>query len=476
MNELKTNTSRNLIFIILMISSIIGALLQTALTTALPIIMTDLNITAATAQWLTSAYSLAMGIMIPATPFLLKRFKTKNLFLTGMGMYLIGLFLSANAFTFTTLLAGRMIQAFGNGILLSMTQVVILTIFPPEKRGTAMGIYGLAIGAAPILAPTITGMVIDVFDWRVIFWFAFIMVAFDILLACFSMKNVLKNESLSFDWRSLLLSGAGYCGLVIGLGNLGTYNFFSILVAFPLFTGAVMLILFALRQLRLDEPLLELRTFKNREFRLSVIISMLLYAVMMGGSTLIPIYIQIVHGLSATVSGLILIPGSVAMAVISPFAGKIYDKFGIQKLAIAGSTFMAISCIAISSVNAETSIIYFAWMYLFRLIAISCIMMPIVTWGISTMEEKFTAHGTALLTSLRTIAGAIGAAIFVAVMTFTTRITSASETVTANASGIDAAFIGISLLAVLQLIISILFIENSRPSKKKEKAAEFKNA
>lgn len=447
-----------MIFTVLMISSIIGALLQTSLTTALPVIMSDLHITATTAQWLTSAYSLAMGIMVPVTPFLLNRFRTKNLFLTGMGMYFLGLLLCATAYVFPILLAGRIIQAFGNGILLSMTQVIILTIFPTEKRGTAMGIYGLAIGAAPVLAPTITGLVIDIMDWHIIFWFALVMVAVDIILACFSMKNVLKNEKQSFDFFSLLLSATGYSGLVIGFGNLGTYRFFSLMVALPLLIGILMLVLFIFRQLRLKEPLLELRTFKNREFRLSIILSMLLYAVMMGGSTLFPIYIQIVHGLSATMSGLIMMPGSLAMAIISPFAGRIYDKFGMRVLAIAGSSFMVISCIAISFVQPSTSILYLATMYVARLIAISCIMMPIVTWGMSTLDGKLTSHGTALLSSLRTIAGAISSAVFVAVMTFATKTSSGSSTLTANAFGIDAAFIGISVLAVLQLVISIFLI------------------
>ncbi len=392
-----TDKSRNMIFIVLIISSIIGAMLQTSLTTALPIIMQDFNISAATGQWLTRAYALAMGIMVPVTPFLLKRFLTKPLFLTGMGMYFIGLLFSSIAPSFSILLLGRVVQALGNGILLSMTQVVILTIFSPDKRGTAMGIYGLAIGAAPVLAPTITGMVIDIIDWHIIFWFALVLVAIDILLACVFMKNVLKNEKPSFDFLSLFYSALGYCGLIIGIGNLGTFPFLSFLVSLPLLVGIAMLILFSLRQLHVAEPLLELRTLKNREFRLSVIMSMLLYGVMMGGSTLFPIYIQIVHGLSATMSGLI--------------------------------------------------------------------MMPIITWGMSTTDERYTAHGTALLSSLRTIAGAVGSAVFVAIMSFATKISSNSESITANAFGINAAFFGISVLSVIQLVVAFIFVKNRQIQK-----------
>ena len=441
-----------------MISSITGAILQTALTTALPSIINDLQISAATAQWLTSDYSLAMGIMVPATAFLMKRFKTKPLFISGLIFYLIGLLFAATAISFPTLLVGRIFQALGSGILTAMTQVVILTIYPKEQRGTTMGIYGLAIGAAPVLSPTITGIVIDYFDWRVIFWFTLVIVVFNLLLSSLVMKNVLDNEKMDFDFTSMLLSAIGFSGLLIGLGNLGSTRFLSLTIAFPLFISILSLIAFTLRQLRLDNPFLELRTFKNKEFRLSVIMSMFLYAIMITGSTLFPIYIQIVHGLSATKSGLIMMPGSLTMAIISPFAGRIYDKFGIRKLAVIGSAFMAISCIGISFVSEGTSVIYLTLFYIARLISISCIMMPMVTWGMSTLDSRYTSHGTALLTSLRTIAGAVGATVFVSIMSYVTKVTSTSEAVTANAAGIDIAFISISVVSIVQLILAIIFV------------------
>ena len=467
MNNEISNLTRNLIFIVLMISSIVGALLQTSLTTALPVIMNDLQISATTAQWLTSAYALAMGIMVPATAFLLKRFKTKPLFLTGMGLYFLGLLFSAVATVFPVLLLGRTLQALGNGILISMTQVVILTIYPVKQRGTVMGLYGLAIGAAPVLAPTITGIVIDQFDWHVIFWAALLFVLIDIILALFVMENVLENERLKFDMRSMIYSAIGFSGVLFGLGNLGTKTFFSTSIALPLFVGVLFLIAFLIRQLRLDMPFLNLRIFGNKELRLSVIMSMLLYAVMIAGSTLFPMYIQIVRGLSATVSGLIMMPGSIIMAIISPFAGKFYDKFGIRKLAVVGSAFMAFSCIGVSFVGLNTSIPYLILFYIARLIAISCIMMPIVTWGMSTLKSEHMSHGTALLTSLRTISGAIGSAVFIAIMSFATKLTSTGQ-IAANAYGIDVAFISISVIAVLQFIIAFLFVERKSPVKAKQ--------
>ncbi len=457
MNEL-SKISRNLIFTALMISSITGAVLQTALTTALPAIINDLQITATTGQWLTSAYSLAMGIMVPATAFLMKRFKTKNLFITGLVFYLMGLFFAATSVSFSALLTGRILQALGSGILTAMTQVVILTIYPLAQRGTVMGIYGLAIGAAPVLSPTLTGIVIDYYNWHVIFWFALLLVIFNLIFSLIVMKNVLENEKQAFDFVSMLLSAVGFSGLMLGLGNIGSSPFFSLSIALPLVTGILALTTFTMRQLHLEKPFLELRTFKNREFRLSVIMSMLLYAVMISGSTLFPIYLQMIHGMSAAKSGLIMMPGSLFMAAISPFAGKIYDKFGIRKLAVVGSGFMVVSCLGISFVGESTAVISITFFYILRLISISFIMMPIVTWGMSTLAGRYTAHGTALLTALRTISGAMGATIFVSVMAYTTKVTSHSSGITANAAGIDVAFICITAVSVVQFILALFFV------------------
>ena len=183
---------------------------------------------------------------------------------------------------------------------------------------------------------------------------------------------------------------------------------------------------------------------------------MLLYAVMMAGSTLFPIYIQDIMGKSATISGLIMMPGSLTMALISPFTGKFYDRYGIRKLAVIGSFLMFISCLGVTFIGKQTSIIYVSFLYLLRLISIGCIMMPIVTWGMSALDKNYTAHGTALLTSLRTISGAFGSAVFVAVMTIITNLT--SKGLTANAIGIDVAFSCITILAGLQLLISVIWV------------------
>lgn len=450
--------SRNMMFAVLLTGSIISSLLYTALTTALPAIIIDLNISAATAQWLTSAYSLAMGIMVPATAFFIKRFSTKQLFIVSMSIFAVGVLLSANAATFPILLAGRILQAMGNGVLMSMTQVVILTIYPVEQRGSIMGIYGLAGGAAPVFAPTLAGIVIDIFNWRAIFWFAFVIALLSILAAVKVLQNVGETEKQRFDMSSMILCALGFTGLLLGLGNMGTDRFLSINIGLPLLIGIVALAVFCLRQLRLETPFLELRILQNRDFRVAVIIGMLLYAVMIAGSTLIPIYIQLVRGFSATRSGLIMMPGALIMALISPFTGKFYDKYGIRKLAVWGSAFLAISSLGLAFLENDTSSLYIALFHIVRLVAVGFIMMPTVTWGMHTLSDNDTAHGTALLTTLRTIAGSFGSAVFVALMTSVTAASSDSTGVMANVSGMNVTFLCISLVAVVQFVIALLFV------------------
>lgn len=463
-SPLNENENKNQIFIVLLIASIIGSLIYTSLTVALPSIMQDLHVSAATGQWLTSAYSLVVGIMVPATAYLIRRFPLKKLFLTSMILFTIGLLIDGITRSFPILLFGRMLQATGNGVILSLTQVVILTIFPIEKRGSIMGLYGLAIAAAPIISPTVAGIIIDSFGWNSIFWGCAILSALDVFFAVKVLKNVTKTEKQHFDSISMLLCSFGFSGLLLGLGNLGIKIFFSVYVFIPIVVGILSLALFARRQLRMEEPFLDLRIFKNREFRFAVIMGMIMYAIMMAGTTLIPIYIQTLRGFSATVSGLITMPGSLVLALINPLAGKIYDRIGIRKLAIYGSGIFFISCISMSFLRVDTSLFYISSMLLVRLIPIGLLLMPITTWGLSTIQTDSIAHGTALITSLRTVAGSIGSAVFVSVMIIATESFKGEPSGMAEIQGINVAFLILSVLAFIEFVLSIFLTMKKKSS------------
>lgn len=400
----------------LIVTCIASSFLQTALTTALPPIIDDLHISVSAGQWLTSGYSLAMGIMMPLTAFLITRCPTKKLYVSAIGIFLAGLTVCVFATSFPVMMVGRILQACSNGITTSMAQVVLLTIYPPEKRGTIMGWYGLSVGAAPVIAPTIAGVLVDTMGWRMIFVIAFVILMASFLIALTSFDNVLETYVKTFDISSFVLSALAFGGITLGIGNLSALGFMSVMTLCPLGVGIIAGVWFTRRQLYMADPFLDLCILKIHKYRLSVMGSMLLYLVMMGSSVIMPLYVQSILGKSATISGLVTLPGSLTMAVISPFVGRIYDRFGMKRLAVAGTCMMMISTLGMSFITASTSVLVAALLNVIRSVAIGCLMMPFVTFGISSMGPESTAHGTALLTSLRTIAGAIGTAVFVGIL------------------------------------------------------------
>lgn len=262
-----TDRKRTMIFINIVITCIASSMLATALTTALPAIISDLEISVTAGQWLTSGYSLAMGIIMPLTAFLITRFPTKRLFLTGMLLFIVGLSLCVVAPDFQVMMAARILQACGNGILTSMAQVIILTIYPAEKRGTAMGWYGLSIGAAPVIAPTLAGIIVDMLGWRAIFYISIGIMLISLVWAVFVFDNILETARKKFDTLSFVFSIFAFGGLTLGIGNIGSYSFMSAQVLPVLVIGLCASGLFVYRQLHLEEPFLELRILKKKTMR-----------------------------------------------------------------------------------------------------------------------------------------------------------------------------------------------------------------
>ena len=285
-----TDRKRTLIFLNIMISCIASSMLATALTTALPPIIQDLHVSVSTGQWLTSGYSLAMGITMPLTAFLITRFPTRRLYLAGLGIFMIGLLTCAVAPNFSVMMTARILQACGSGILTSMSQVVLLIIYPLEKRGTIMGWYGLSIGAAPVIAPTLAGVIVDLFGWKYIFYIVAAIIAVSFLCALFVFDDVLDVTKKKFDVLSFVISAAAFAGITLGIGNIGTYPILDWKVLPLLAVGLLAGYWFVRRQLKSEQPFLELRVLKSKEYALSVIGSMLLYLVMMGSAVIMPLY------------------------------------------------------------------------------------------------------------------------------------------------------------------------------------------
>lgn len=454
MNSL-TDKKKKYIFLCIVVSGIATSMLATAMTTALPNVMEYFRISTAIGQWITSGYSLAMGITLPLTAYLITKFPTKKLYLSGLVVFLVGLLFSIFAPTFKVMMFGRVFQAIGNAVLMSSAQVIILTIYEKEKKGTMMGMYGLATTAAPIIAPTLAGLMIDAFGWKSIFEIAFIFIVISIIVTIFIFENVIELQDRHFDIISFVQSILAFGGVTLGIGNIITYGIFSIMTLLPLLIGLIGSILFVIRQISLDVPFLDVKILVNKNYAVSVLASVLLYFVMMGSSVMIPIYVQTIMKKSAVISGIVTLPGSFASALISPFAGKIYDKMGIKKLFVIASIALIISSFGMVTISITTALWIAVIWNLVRSVAIGALMMPLLTWGTSYVDSAKVSDASSLLTSLRTIAGAIGSVVFVGIMNIVYNNSIEVYADTALMHGFNVAFLLMMVISVIMLLISL---------------------
>lgn len=457
-----TQQKRTFIFINLVISGIATSILSTAMTTALPSLAGYFKIDTSIGQWVTSGYSLAMGMVMPLTAFLITRFPTKKLYMSGIGVFIAGLLFSIFSGNFALMMVGRVLQACGNGVLLSAAQVIILTVYPEEKKGTMMGTYGLATTAAPIIAPTVAGLMIDALGWKSIFYLVLAIMLVSFVISGIIFENVLEIQDKKFDILSFAESIFAFGGITLGIGNISSFGLLSTHAGLPLLIGIVACFFFIIRQCGLEKPFLDVKILSNRNYSVSVISSMVLYLVMMGSSVMMPLYVQSVMGYSAVVSGLVTLPGSLATAVVSPFAGRLYDKMGIKKIFMAGSAALIVSNIGMFFLTMNTPLWVAAGFNVVRNISIGSLMMPLLTWGTSNVNPKKVADASSLLTSFRTIAGSIGSAVFVGIMTAVSDGSKAAYGDKALMHGMNVSFFWMAVGALVLLMISIFGVNNDK--------------
>jgi len=447
------------LILIMLTGAFITILNQTLLGTALPLIMTDLQLTESTVQWLQSIFMLVNGIMIPITAFLIERFTTRHLFLTAMGLFAFGTFLAAISPNFILLLFGRIFQAAGAGIMMPLMQTIMFFIFPPNKRGAAMGIFGLVISFAPAIGPTLSGVIVNYFPWRAVFYVILPIAILNILFAYFILKNVTEVKNPRVDVWSIILSTLGFGGILYGFSVAGDFGFANRQVIVTLVIGTIALVLFIVRQLRLETPILEFRVFSYKMFTLTTALGMFSFLSMIGSAIIMPLYMQNMLGFSPFLSGLMLLPGGIIMGLMNPITGRMFDRFGAREIAIIGFFILTVTTFMFSNLSSDTSFAYLATVNTFRMISISMVMMPVTTAGLNVLPMHLIPHGSAMNNTFRQMAGAIGTALLVTIMAMAAK---PSLGVEGMIYGVNVSFFVAGVISLIGFILSI-FIKKERP-------------
>lgn len=451
---------RRLIVGISLSAAFLSVLTQFLLITAYPRIMAEFGINASEVQWLTTGYMLALAILTPMSAYLIDKFKTRPLMLGAMSLFILGTILGLFASSFNVLLVGRIIQGVSSGIMMPLMQTLLFLVYPREKRGYAMGLAGLVINVAPAVGPPISGILINHFAWRSLLIVTLPIAGLILLLIFLFMQNVTEQRETNIDFLSIILSTIGFGGILYGFTMLQTSEIKDLSMIISIIAGVIAIIWFAIRQLQLKTPILELRVFKVRIFTLVTAISILSFSLLIATESILPMYVQNAQELSALHAGLVAAPGALTLALMSLVAGNLYDKYGGKNIAIIGFILLCISTMTYYFVvGLNTSLILTAVLFMGAMAGVALINMPIMTAGINALPDDLVAHGTAIINTARQFGGSIGLTFIISF------ISSAASSGKADAfhflTGVKHAFFISFLFAITGLLLA-LFIKEKR--------------
>ncbi|GAB2866824.1 MDR family MFS transporter [Nocardioides pacificus] len=455
------DTGNTLVIGLLLASTFVVILNETIMGVALPRLTQELSVTTSTAQWLTTGFLLTMAVVIPVTGFLLQRFHVRPLFLTAMTLFSIGTVVAATAPGFGALLGGRVIQASGTAIMIPLLFTTVLNLVPPERRGRTMGNISIAISVAPAVGPTISGLILDVLDWRWMFWLVLPVALLSLSVGAVKLRNVTVPRKVPIDVGSVLLSALAFGGLIYGLSSVGEAAEGDVPVS-PWITvgiGVVALALFVWRQIvlqRNDRALLDLRTFRSSHFTIAVLLVAVSMMSLFGTIILIPIYLQGVLGLDTLETGLLLLPGGLVMGLMGPFVGRLYDRIGPRALVITGAAIVAVALWGLAQVGPLTDTSYVMGCHIVLSLGLALLFTPLFSSGLGSLDPLLYSHGSAIVSTMQQLAGAAGTALFVTILART--VADAGESVgegAAIADGVQAAFVVGAVISTLALVVAL---------------------
>jgi DHA2 family lincomycin resistance protein-like MFS transporter len=454
---------RKLVVSLLLVSTFVVVLNETALAVALPVLMRDLHTTAVAAQWLTTIFLLTMAVVIPVTGFLLQRLNTRPVFLLAMSSFSIGTLICALAPRLTMLIIGRAVQAIGTAIMMPLLTTTAMTLVPVSARGRFMGNVIVVLSVAPAIGPTISGVILSLLSWRWLFIFVLPIAIASMTIGGFRIPNVSHPRNVKLDIASVPLCALAFGGGIYGLSQLGvtepsptgisTWTLIEI-------SGAAFVI-FVFRQLRLqraDNALLDLRVLASATFSISMTIVVILMMAMFGVLILLPIFLQNVLALPTWQAGLVLLPGSLIMGFASKLVGGLYDRHGLRVLALPGALVFASTLWVLSWLSTSTPVLTIILCHVALSVGLAMMFTPLFTAGLGSLPSHLYSHGSAMLGTAQQVGGAAGAALFVSLLSVTSAsgIHRGMDAAAATAAGIGTAFHWAAILSALPIILSVV--------------------
>jgi MFS transporter, DHA2 family, lincomycin resistance protein len=403
---------------LLMLATFVVILNETIMLNAIPRLMADLHVTEQAAQWVSTGFMLTMAAVIPVTGWFLQRVSTRSAYATAMGVFLIGTALAAVAPFFEVLLLGRITQAVGTAVMMPLLMTTLMTVVPESDRGRVMGNVTMAISVAPALGPTVSGLVLQHGSWRMLFLLVLPIAGTVAWFGLRRIENVGETHFSTIDWLSVMMAALGFGGLVYGLtqfaeGGAGRSALYVV-------GGLAAIGVFAVRQLRLQRtgsPLLDLRTLRHATFAKGLVLMAMAFMAMLGSMILLPLFLQNVRGLSPLQTGLLVMPGGLAMGLLGPIVGRLFDRFGGRVLIIPGAFGIVAALAGFTQVSMTMPYWQVLALHMLLMLSLAAAFTPVFTLGLGALPPHLYSHGSSMVATLQQVAAAFGTALAVTVMT-----------------------------------------------------------
>ena len=398
---------------------------ETLLGVALPELMETLDIPATTAQWLTSSFMLTLAVVTPTAGWILARVSPQRVDVAAVAVSRAGTALAAAAPSCGPLLAGRVLQASGTAIMIPLLMTTILRLIPADRRGRMMGFVGLAISTAPAMGPTVSGLILQNGSWRWLFILILPIAMLTLVVGARLAPREIAASTGHLDALSIVLSTVGFGSRVLGLSSLGEGSQRAVAPAVLLAVGAGAVAWFVLRQrvlARRERAFLDLRTFSTRAYRLSVVLTGITLAGLLGMAVVLPLFTAGTLGMSPLATGLLLLPGALTMGLMGPFVGALSDRFGARPLVIPGAIVFSSAMWVMTSFDADTKAWTIVLAHVLMSVGIAVINTPMMSLGLGSLRQELYSHGSAALTTFQQVAGAAATAGFVALLTVDIRL------------------------------------------------------
>ncbi len=445
----------------LTLATFVVILNETLMVNAIPRLMAQFDVTARSAQWLSTSFMLTMAVVIPVTGWFLQRVTTRQAFAVAMSVFCAGTAIAAAAPEFWVLVGARIVQAAGTAVMVPLLMTTLMTLVPEQDRGRVMGNVMLAISVAPALGPTTAGLVLQVASWRWLFLFVLPVAVVVGVVALRQLEDVGEPRPGSVDVPSVVLAAVGFGGLVYGLSGLGAPEDPAVSPWLLIAAGLAVIGLFAVRQVRRQAhphgPLLDLRTLTHRTFTMALAVQAVAFLTMMGAMILLPLYLQSLRGLTPLETGLLVAPGGLAMGLAGPRIGRAFDRWGGRLLLIPGTVLVAAALAGLAVIDEATPYAVLVGLHLALMSGLALVMTPCFTISLGSLPMHLYSHGSSVLGTVQQVAAAVGTALSVTVLTArsTALATGGADPMEAFVGGFRWAFAVSAALALVTIAMAL---------------------